>query len=100
MLNNKIKIDGATDEQIGYHVYLMHQAGLVDAVDSTFISGNSPNFIPRKLTWDGHDFLDSIKDESLWEKAKKSVITPAGGVAFSVLLEWVKAEAKSRIGLT
>lgn len=59
----------------------------------------SPSAIPLSLTWDGHDFLDSVKDETLWKKAKSMVLKPAGGVAFDVLLAWVKAEAKQRLGL-
>jgi hypothetical protein len=51
------------------------------------------------LTWDGYEFLESAKDENLWGKAKSIVIKPAGGVAFGVLLDWLKAEAKSRLGM-
>lgn len=92
-------IDGYTEEQIGYHVYLMNQAGLITAVDTTTISDESPSAIPLSITWAGHDFLDSVKDETLWKKAKSVVIKPAAGVAFDVLVAWVKAEAKQRLGL-
>jgi hypothetical protein len=94
-----IEIEGFTDEQIGYHIHLMGQAGLLEAHETTSMSDTSPSAIPIALTWSGHDFLESAKDETLWSKAKKSVIQPAGGVAFNVLLEWLKAEAKARLGL-
>ena len=55
--------------------------------------------ILERLTWSGHEFADAANDGALWAKAKTNVIGPAGGVAFTVLLEWLKAEAKSRLGI-
>ncbi|MEJ7804330.1 MAG: DUF2513 domain-containing protein [Telluria sp.] len=94
-----IVIDGYTDEQIGYHAHLLAQAGLILAADATYMESNAPSALPLSLTWQGHDFLESIKDDALWAKAKKHVLMPAGGAAFSVLTEWIKAEAKQRLGL-
>ncbi|MDP3795588.1 MAG: DUF2513 domain-containing protein [Polaromonas sp.] len=98
-INWKIEIPGYTAEQIGFHVHLMEQAGLVFARDATFNEAHSPNAIPLSITWSGFEFLDAAKDDTLWAKAKAKVIAPAGGVAFTVLLEWLKAEAKQRLGL-
>lgn len=94
----KINIDGYSDEEIGYHVYLMNQAGLLIATDATFQESLSPYWIPNALTWDGHDFLASIKDDTVWKKAKEHVILPMAGVAFSVLKEWLAQEAKHYLG--
>lgn len=96
----EVIIDGYTDEQIGYHVHLMGQAGLVIAKDSTFLESHSPYAIPVSITWAGHEFLGASGDSSLWTSAKKKVIGPAGSVAFSVLLEWLKSEAKKKLMLT
>ena len=95
----KVAIDGYTQEQIGYHAYLMHEAGLIFAVNVPSTGLASPRYLPVRLTWAGHDFLESVKDDGLWEKAKKNVIQPAGGVAFSVLVDWARAEAKTRLGI-
>lgn len=98
-INWNVAIEGFTDEEIGYHVHLMGQAGLVIAEDSTYGESHSPLAEPVSITWAGHEFLDASKDNKLWASAKTKVIAPAGGVAFSVLLEWLKAEAKQRLGL-
>jgi len=95
----KIQIDGFTDEEIGYHAYLMHQAGLIIATDATFLESHSPHWIPTMLTWQGHEFLSAAKDDTVWAKAKKDVIKPALGATYTVILEWLKAEAKARLGL-
>jgi hypothetical protein len=61
----EIKIEGYTDEQVGYHCHLMNEAGLIAAEDSTSLESLSPDAVPRCLTWAGHDFLDSVKDATV-----------------------------------
>ena len=95
----KIDIDGYTQDQLDHHYYLLWQAGLIEAVQSSGINSASPTAIPLNLTWAGQDFLDAARDPGLWKKAKEKVIGPAGGVAFSVLLEWLKQEALKQLGL-
>ena len=93
------EIKGYSVEQIRYHIHLLGESGLADVVDVSFSDGNSPQAELRNLTWQGHDFLDSIKDESLWEKAKKTVLGSASGIAIDVLMAWAKNEAMKKLGL-
>lgn len=86
-----------TKEQIYHHAHLMAQGDLINATDATTLSDRLPMAIPTSITWGGHEFIDSIRDPGIWDAAKKNVIKPAGGVAFTVLLEWVKAEAMRRL---
>lgn len=97
--SGNLQIDGFTDEQIGFHVHLLGQAGLALVADSSYAENFFPSAIPLSITWSGYEFLDAAKDETLWNKAKEIVIKPAGGIAFGVLVEWLKAEAKSRFGI-
>lgn len=97
--SGRIQIDGYSDDQVGYHIYLMKQAGLLEAEKNTTVLDKSPSALPLNLTWDGHDFLDASRSESTWAKAKEKVIGVVEGVTFGVLLEWLKAEAKRQIGL-
>jgi hypothetical protein len=92
-------IEGYTEEQIGYHVYLMYQAGLVNASDTTSMGDKSPNALLLALSWLGHEFLDAAKDETIWSKAKNTILKPTAGVAFDVLLEWLKTEARKKLGI-
>ncbi len=94
-----IKVDGYTEEQVGFHVHLLGDAGLAVVADTTSIGSESPSAMPQYLTWAGYEFLEAAKDETVWGLAKEKVIKPAGGVAFTVLLEWLKMEAKTRLGI-
>ena len=95
----KLEIESYSDEQLDFHVYLLGEAGLAKVEENTVIGSESPSAFPLNLTWAGYEFLEAAKDETLWGKAKEKVIKPAGGVAFGVLIDWLKAEAKSRLGI-
>jgi hypothetical protein len=50
-----------------------------------------------RLTWDGHDFLDATRDSKIWKLAKERVLKPGVSWTFSILVEWLKQEARKRI---
>jgi hypothetical protein len=95
----ELVIEGYSEEQIGFHIYLIGEAGLAKVAESARVNDPSPKAFAVNLTWAGYEFLESAKDDNLWGKAKEKVIKPAGGVAFGVLLEWLKAEARAKLGL-
>lgn len=93
------EIEGYTEEQVGYHAYIMAQGGLIEVADVTPLDQAKQWALPLSLTWDGHEFLDAANDDTLWAKAKEHVIGPAGTAGFGLLLEWLKAEARAKLGL-
>ena len=58
--------------------------------------------IDLELTWDGHDFLDSVRDPTVWERTREGA-KKLGGVSLDVFVDLAKAclraEAKSRLGI-
>lgn len=98
-LTDALRVDGWSEEQVGFHVYLLGQAGFMNVVENTTIGDKSPSALPLNLTWAGYEFLEAAKDDTVWAKAKEKVLKPAGGVALDVLVAWLKNEAKSRLGL-
>lgn len=98
--NQRPDIPNRTQEEIAYHAHLMGQAGLITIADIGGAFAVTPQAMPLSITWQGYEFLDAAKDSGLWAKAKEKVIGPAGGVAFTVLLEWLKEEVKRRLGIS
>ena len=92
-------IEGYSEEQIGYHIYLMGKAGLVKAADVTSGSDRSPHALLIELTWNGHEFLSASKDETIWAKAKNTIFKTTASITFDILMEWLKAEARKNLGL-
>jgi hypothetical protein len=69
-------------DEIGYHAHIMMQEGLIDG----FKTESHPEAIPISLTWKGHEFLDLVRDQERWNKAK-AVIAKVGSAPISV---WMK----------
>lgn len=78
-------IEGYTAEQIGHHVYLMIQAGLIEGAEVTSHQDQYDIAIPTQLTWQGHDFLDACRNESVWNKAKERLKSIGGDVPLAVI---------------
>ncbi len=88
-----LKFDGYSDEEVSYHVMLLDEAGLIQAKDLS--GGSDLMWIPMRLTWQGHEFLDAARDETRWNKAKDAM-SKAGGFVFEVgkalLIEFMKQQ--------
>ena len=73
-------IDGDYDPVfIQYHLNLLYEAGWITAEPAR--SGTSDRVIyvlPFELTWQGHDFLDAIRNDTVWQRTK-TVIAKTGG---------------------
>jgi hypothetical protein len=76
--------------EISYHMRLLMDAGLVDGQMVDTIGPEAKDFLGQRLTWEGHEFLDTIRSNSVWEKTKKKFIE--GGLEMS--LDLVKSAAK------
>ncbi|MDP3961387.1 MAG: DUF2513 domain-containing protein [Pseudorhodobacter sp.] len=53
--------------------------------------------LDRMITFDGHDYLDAIRDEGIWQKTKKAVVDTGGNATVEILnaCAWF-LEAKDR----
>jgi hypothetical protein len=92
-----LEIEGHTPEEISYHVRLLHEAGLLQAENLTDATGAL--WAPKRLTWEGHEFLDAARNDTVWNKTKDVVRDKGGSVPFEVLKELVVKIAASFFGL-
>ena len=69
-----IKIPGRSPEDLCYNAKQAQDAGLIDA---RFLPG-STEFHVIRLTYEGHEFLEAARNDTLWAKAKESVIRNTG----------------------
>jgi hypothetical protein len=89
----EIAVQGHDADQIANHLSLMREAGLVDSPGPPPMSGG---MMFRRLSWQGHDFLDSIRDPEVWNKTKKGAAA-AGGFTFDLLKDLAKGFIKTKI---
>ena len=85
------------DPSSAYHISLLKDAGLMDAIIRKGIHGTPSDAAIIGLTWAGHDFLDAARNDTIWNKAKDKFLKPGVSWTFSILAEWLKQEAHKKI---
>jgi hypothetical protein len=79
-----------------YNAALLSDARLIEA---RFAPPTMPTAaMILRLTWQGHDFLDASRDETIWNTAKQKFLKPGISWTFSILLDFLKAEAQRQLG--
>ena len=91
-------LSGYDSATVFAHVDLLLNAGLIKGRVLKLMHGIGGINVSG-LTWEGYDFLDAAKDETLWTKAKERLIKPGVSITFDILLNWLKHEATTKIGL-
>lgn len=85
-------LDGVSKEAFGQHVVWMQEAGLVKAAVQEYMSNDPPAARVLRLTWDGCEFADAVRSDTLWKKAKDTVIKPASSFTFGVIRDFLRQE--------
>lgn len=85
-LDATVFVDDAHDFQfVAYHFDIMSQAGLVDASVHKEWGGSYTVAEVSSLTWEGQDFLASVKSPKVWSRVKSMVAKHAGDAAFETI---------------
>jgi hypothetical protein len=83
-VESKFSIPGYDDKTVSYHVAVMKEAGLLDAIVHKFMDGTVEG-IPIRMTWQGHEWLDLARNNKTWKNAKKLVKEKTGSVSFEIM---------------
>ena len=89
------ELEGVDNEAVAYHMRLLLESGLIiggcrDALGSPFCHAS-------RLTWEGHEFLDKIKSETLWQQIKATARSKGIDLSFTVIKGLAKALISSII---
>ncbi len=85
-----------SEDEVVYHVRIMSQAGLVNAKIEDDMSGNSWATV-YGLTWDGHEFLSVVRNDTVWRKVKTEVADKTGSLSFEVVKSLALATVKGLV---
>ena len=59
--------------QIAYHCKILNEDGLIDYYNAQYADNSLYFFSVGSLTWEGHDFLDKIREDTTWNNVKKII---------------------------
>ncbi|MEX3316480.1 DUF2513 domain-containing protein [Sulfitobacter sp. PS-8MA] len=82
---------------LDYQIGLLEQAGFVTR---RAVGANAPNFV--EITYKGHDYLDAIRSDTVWDKTTAGV-AKVGGMSLDMIKElaiaYMKQEAAEKLGI-
>ena len=68
-----LKIENYSIEQIAYHCKILHEANLIFDYKAIYGGNHIVNFGVGALTWAGNEYLDKIRNETIWNKIKDTL---------------------------
>lgn len=73
--NLRPEMDGVERNAVNYHLGLMKQRGLIEAIVHYSKRGVEAMDVPdsvivKSMTWEGHDFIEAISNDTKWTKVK------------------------------
>lgn len=83
-VNPKFVLPDYDKRIVSYHIMLMEQAGLLEAQVNKLIDGEVEAW-PKRLTWQGHEWLDLARNNTVWEKVKKQLKEKTVTVSFDTM---------------
>lgn len=90
-----LEFEGRSESQVGYHVMQLVEAGYLVGEDLSSLDDELA-WEAQRLTYRGHEFLDTIRDDEVWSRTKTAV-GKVGGASLSMFLELGKGYAKQVI---
>ena len=70
-----IEIESYTMEQVAYHCSILYEGGYISNYKAQYADGGIYSFSVGRLTWEGHEFLDKIREDTIWNKTKETIKT-------------------------
>lgn len=71
-------------QRYSYHIKMLVDERFLDG--SAFSSMKNTDWLDLELRWPGHEFLNTLRDPTVWEKTKE-IARRAGGGGVQVMLE-------------
>lgn len=93
------KVAGYDQATVLHHLELLSDAGLIEAKFMKTDQSGIVAAVVQRLTWQGHEFLSSANNESVWQRARAKIEELGGSMPFAVMQTLLVELAKKQAGL-
>jgi hypothetical protein len=90
--------EGFDEATIIEHIEIMIESKLLDGEICKTMAGSS-GFIVRKITWEGHNFLENARNDTLWKKIMAEAKEKGTSTSFVVINGLLTKAAQKYAGL-
>lgn len=80
-----LQVDGYTMEQVAYHCSILYEGGYIHACNVQSNGDAVYLFSVGRLTWEGHEFLDNIREDTIWNKTKDTIVEKGLPFVFDIV---------------
>jgi hypothetical protein len=82
--------------KLAYHVGLLVESNLIRAKENKYYGGEPTDYLINTITSQGHDFIDTIRQDTTWNKIKAKA-SDIGGFSLSILMDIGKELLNNKI---
>lgn len=86
--DKELQIEGYSLDETQYNLQIMYEGGFINAEPISTENGRLHGLLPFRLTWEGHEFLDSIRDKKVWSKIKSLAVAKGGQLSFELVKQF------------
>jgi len=86
-------------DEVCYHLSLLVNADYITAIEVPVLNSRYADYIVKQLTNSGCDFLDSIRNDTVFNKTKETLFSTVGTVALEAVKELARSTAKNLLGI-
>ena len=66
----------------------------------SIMGSEGPEGAIQYLTWEGHEFAESVRNDTLWKNAWGTIKEKGGNITISILKQLLASAIKSSLGLS
>lgn len=85
--------------EVSHHISLLMDVDYIDAESIPMMGQECDDYLVYRLTMFGYDYLDSIRDSSIWNKTKERLGKYLTSASLPVICEVASAVLKSQLGI-
>lgn len=94
-----VEVPDVPEDRLKYHKYLILQEGFAEGEEESPMGTSDLGASLHSITWAGHEFLDDIRDETIWGKVKARLGDTAPTASIAVVKALATMLVKERLGL-
>jgi|WetSurMetagenome_2_1015567.scaffolds.fasta_scaffold428601_2 hypothetical protein len=95
----EVVVPSYSEEEVNYHVGQLVDAGYIRAHEIPDTESDGVLYEPFAMTWSGHQFIETIRDSSVWGKVKSVAVERGGALTVEIVAGLASQYAKSLVGL-
>ena len=87
------------DVVLSLHIQLLLDAGFIEVADSLYADDMVQDFLINRITFAGYDYLDTVRDESIWGEIKKRLASVGKSASLDIVKALGVAIVKQHLGI-